>query len=134
MSDITQIDLVETLCGTIAIGLLILSYVVSPYLQRYLPSMLKRIGIGALLTTLCALSILLIDSIGHAMKTYKIHCSTDITLNLSPYFLIIPHLLNKLSYMIFIISLFELIYHCSVPTFHEGITDRILLCYLPWNC
>ena len=110
LSDITQIVLIEALCGTIAIGLLILSYVVSPYLQRYLPSMLKRIGIGALLTTLCVLSILLIDSIGHATKNYEVPCflfPSDITLDLSPYFLIIPNVLNKLSYMIFTISLFE---------------------------
>ena len=113
VSDTTQIILIEALCGTVTIALLILSYVVSPYLQRYLPSMLKRIGIGALLTTLCVLSILLIDSVGHATRNYEVPCflfpSDNITLNFSPYFLIIPHLLNKLSYMIFTISLFEFI-------------------------
>ena len=112
MSDTTLIVLIKALCGTLTIGLLILSYVVSPYLQRYLPSMLKRIGIGALLTTLCVLSILLIDSIGHATKTYKVPCflsPSDIMLNLSPSFLAIQHMLYNLSYMIFTISLFEFI-------------------------
>ena len=51
-SDTTQIVLIEASCSTVIMGLSILSYVASPYLQRYLPSMLKRIGIGALLTTL----------------------------------------------------------------------------------
>ena len=54
--------------------------------------MLKRIGVGALLTTASVLSILLIDSTGHSTKTYEVPCfhfSSDITLNLSPYFLTI---------------------------------------------
>ena len=111
---VSDIALIEALSSTVTIGLLIVSYIiVSPYLQRYLPSMLKRIGIGALLTTLCALSILLIDSIGHAMKIYKVPClflfPSDITLNLSPYFLVIPYVLYNLSYMIFTISLIEFI-------------------------
>ena len=111
-SDTTQIVLIEASCSTVTIGLFILSYVASPYLQRYLPSMLKRIGIGALLTTLCVLSALLIDSTGHATKSYKVPCflsPSDITLNFSPYFLAIPYTLYKLSYMIFTVSLFEFI-------------------------
>ena len=77
--------------------------------------MLKRIGIGALLTIICILSILrlLIDSIGHATKIYEISCflsSSDIgLLNLDPYLNVIPHLLYNLSYMIFTISLIEFI-------------------------
>ena len=114
-SDSTQIVLTEALCSTVTIGFLILFHLVHPCCQRYLPklSILKRIGIGALLIIICILSILLIDSIGHATKTYEISCflsRSDVgLLNLNPYLNIIPHLLYNLSYMIFTISLIEFI-------------------------
>ena len=80
--------------------------------------MLKRVGIGALSTTACALSFLLLDSIGHATTNLNVPCffsqsnitlAIAIDLNLSPYLDIIPLSLYELSYMILTISLMEFI-------------------------
>ena len=111
MSDNTKLDLTENLCNTVTVTLLILFYFISPYVRRYLSSMLKRIGIGALFATVCTLSLLLIDSTRHATN-FNVPCffsQSDITLDLSPYLNIIPHLLYELSYMILTISLIEFI-------------------------
>ena len=76
--------------------------------------MLKRVGIGASLATICTLGLLLIDSIGHATNInvpcffFQLNNGT-LTLNLSPYLSIIPYTLYELSYLILSISLIEFI-------------------------
>ena len=112
--DSKEINLINGVCSTVIICLPIVFFILSPYLQQYLPrlTMLKRIGIGALLTPVWMLSVLLIDSIGHATKNYEVPCflsDSDITLDLSPYLNSIPYLLKNLSYVILTISLIEFI-------------------------
>ena len=83
-----------------------------PVFQRYLPSMLKRVWIGALLVVASAGSILLIDATGHKLNTYGIPCphpNTNPTVELNPYIILIPKVLFGLSYTIFTISLIEFI-------------------------
>jgi peptide/histidine transporter 3/4 len=111
VSESARLHLIEILCNTVTISVLIVFYFILPYVGRYLPSMLKRVGIGALFATICTLSLLLIDSIGHATNI-NVPCflfQSNITLNLSPYLNIIPHTLYDLSYMILTISLIEFI-------------------------
>ena len=78
--------------------------------------MLKRIGIGASIATICTLGLHLIDSIGHATRI-NVPCffttsnNGTLTLNLSPYLNIIPYIycMSFHSYMILTISLIEFI-------------------------
>lgn len=98
----------------VILGLLIPLHelVIFPLFQRYLPSMLKRIWIGALLVVISSVSILLIDATGHKMNSYAIPCphpSTSPTMELNPYIVLIPKVLYGLSYTIFSISLIEFI-------------------------
>ena len=114
ISDSTRLDLIKCLCNTVTVSLVIFFYYISPYIRRYLPCMLKRIGIGASIATICTLGLLLIDSIGHATNI-NVPCffptsnNGTSTLNLSPYLNIIPYILYELSYMILSISLIEFI-------------------------
>lgn len=77
--------------------------------------MLKRIWIGAVLTTACVLSILLLESIGPGTKLdtteqddvtclHSIHSS-----NLNPYIFLVPGILYYASYIVLTVSLFEFI-------------------------
>ena len=43
ISDSTQQNLIECLCNTVTASLLISFYFISPYIRKYLPSMLKRV-------------------------------------------------------------------------------------------
>ena len=114
ISDSTRLHLIKCLCNTVTVSLIIFFYYISPYIRRFLPSMLKRIGIGASMATICTLGLHLIDSIGHATRI-NVPCffttsnSGTLTLNLSPYLNIIPYILYELSYMILSISLIEFI-------------------------
>ena len=83
-----------------------------PLFQRYLPSMLKRIWIAALLVVISSISILLIDVIGHKNNSYGIPCphpNTIPTIELNPNVVLIPKVLYGLSYTILSISLIEFI-------------------------
>ena len=116
ISDSARLHLIECLCYTVTVSLVISFYFISPYIRRYLPSMLKRVtvGIGASIATICTLSLLLIGSIGHATNT-NVLCffsqsnNRTLTLNLSLYLNIIPCTLYKLSYLILSISFIEFI-------------------------
>ena len=79
--------------------------------HKYLPKMLKRIWIGAMFTTGSALSMLLIESLGNKNKE-KIPCMMILT----PYLFLVPITMESGAYIIFTISLFELIIAQSPQT------------------
>ena len=91
--------LIKALCLTATVGLLIVSHIFLLFCKCHL-SMLKRIGIGAALTTVYVLSVLLINCI----KNTKYHINIIAYLNL-----IIPNILFEISYILFTVSLLEFI-------------------------
>ena len=84
-----------------------------PFIHRYVPSMLKRIGLGILIRLLSLLSIMLIDTAGHIeMSTsscfiQNYYHTYMYSLNISWWYLTIPNILNALSSMLFEIAVFE---------------------------
>ena len=108
-----QVNLIQLPCGVLIVIFLLPLYklFVYPHFQRYIPSIVKRIWIGAMLATACAGSVLLIDAIGHAVNP-NVPCflsDSDIRLKLNPYLVLVPFALYNSSYVIFTISLFEFI-------------------------
>ena len=87
------------LSSTATVGFLILSHIFLLFCKCQL-SMLKRIGIGAVLTIVCVLSILLINCIEYT----KYHINIIAYLNV-----IIPNILLGLSYIMLTVSLLEFI-------------------------
>ena len=87
-SNISLLHLIENSCSTMTVGLLLPTFkiLVYPQLLNYIPSMLKRIWIGSMFLTLCAGSVLLIDTTGHAVSSEEVPCylqNTNSTLQLS---------------------------------------------------
>ena len=94
-----------------------------PFIQRWIPGMLKRIGLGMAMLLLSSLTILTIDAYGHIhtsnnvcffnSEEYVYHnfTSEPDTLNISIYYLMFPYVLNALGYTLFYIAAYEFI--CS---------------------
>ena len=113
-SSLRQVLLTGASIDIVVLGLIIPLHelVLYPLFQRYLPSMLQRVWIGALFVVASAISILLIDVIGHKMSSYGIPCphpNTNPTMELNPHVILIPKVLYGLSYTIFTISLVEFV-------------------------
>lgn len=113
-SGLRQVLLTGASIDIVVLGLLIPLHelMLYPLFQRYLPSMLKRIWIGAFLVVASAISILLVDVIGHEMNSYGIPCphpNINPTMELNPYVILFPKVLYGLSYTIFTISLIEFV-------------------------
>ena len=109
-----QALLTEASLDVVILGLLIPIHelVIYPLFHNYLPSMLKRVWIGAVLLVVTAGSILLIDAVGHKMKAFGVPClhhSSSVTMELSPYLVLIPKVLYGISYTIFTTSFVEFI-------------------------
>ena len=112
--------------------------IIHPLFQRYIPTILKRIGIGLCLITMSLLCSLLVDTIGHALPsgqnatsvfnsdyiikiTETIHYENDSwtrtfnraipapPLHLSPYILIIQNFLIAVAYILIYGGVFEFI-------------------------
>ena len=88
-----------------------------PFIHRYIPGMLKRLGLGMFLLTLSLLCTLLVDTVGHVLRSHKV-CfqSTDVHLgqaehniNTTAWYLTIPYALNALGFMLFYIAAYEFI-------------------------
>ena len=86
-----------------------------PFVRKYIPGMLKRIGLGMifiLLSTLCTLSF---DTYGHARNLNMTTCFlsddslTSAPLNINSNLLIIQSSLNAIGYMLFYIAVYEFI-------------------------
>ena len=92
-----------------------------PFIHRYVPNMLKRIGLGIFTCLLSLLAIMLIDSAGHIgmstaghteLSNKTVTCFTHDRyyyhhLNISWWYLTIPNILNALSSMLFEVAVFE---------------------------
>ena len=106
--------------------------IINPLFKRYIPSILKRIGIGLCLITLSLLCSMLIDSIGHALprgqnatsvfylgqivehtyinSTFSYSQFKDApSLQLNPYILIIQNFLVAVAYILIYGGVFEFI-------------------------
>ena len=104
---------------TITILIPIYIYLLRPFIYRYIPGMLKRIGLGMTLLLLSSISTLLIDTIGHLHRSNKFcFLSTDYSsyhtdkidgLNINVQFLSFPYILNALGYTFFYIASYEFI-------------------------
>ena len=87
-----------------------------PFIHRYIPGMLKRIGLGMIIRLLSLLSVFIIDTIGHTQHL-NIKCfikqwyykDEKYQLGISVWFLIFPYILNALSIMFFYIASYEFI-------------------------
>ena len=100
MSNESLLTLIQALCLTATTGLLILCRAFYCF-HKCLPSILKRIGIGATLTAACVLSILLIKTIKYTTNVNEVH--------IVPYLLVIPYALFEISYIVLSVSLLEFI-------------------------
>ena len=108
--------------------------IINPLFQRYIPTILKRIGIGLCLITMSLLCSLLVDTIGHALSSGQnatsvfnpdhivketINYGNDSitgnrliiasSLNLSPFILIIQNFLIAVAYILIYGGVFEFI-------------------------
>ena len=98
----SQVVLIDALCLTATGGLLILCRAFSYFFKCHL-SMLKRIGIGAVLTTVCVLCILLINLVKFYYATTIDKDHTLLYMN------VVPQFLAYISYFLLTVSLFEFI-------------------------
>ena len=89
-----------------------------PFIHNYIPGMLKRIGLGMIFILLSALCTLSLDIYGHVhAKITSCFLSddpvndlnSDITLNISPYYLIIQYSLNAIGYLLLYTATYEFI-------------------------
>ena len=86
-------------------------FLIHPLFRRCMPSMLKRIWIGAVIATASASSILVINAVGHKLKAFGVPCPhlNPVTMELNPSLILIPKIFYGLSYPVFSISLIEFI-------------------------
>ena len=91
-----------------------------PHIKRYIPGMLKQMGLGMTLLLLSLISVLLLDTIGHIRSssttcflvddhylinnTYLVEPSS-----ISPLYIMIPYSLNAFAYMLIYIGAYEFI-------------------------
>ena len=89
-----------------------------PLFQRYIPNILKRIGIGLCLITLSLICSLLVDSIGHALQSDQsvvisifspFNQYSHLSLHVNPYILVIQNLLLAVAYILIYGGVFEFI-------------------------
>ena len=88
--------------------------ILRPFIHRYIPGMLKRIGLGTILFLLSSISILLTDVLGHVTSNNQV-CFLNIAgssspqLNISVWYLILPYTLNAIGYIFLYTAIFEFI-------------------------
>ena len=87
-------------------------YVLRPFICRYIPGMLKRIGLGIITRLLSILYVFLIDTFGHTEQSND-DCFLNIPLHselgISTHYLIFAYFLNALCIMFFYTATFEFI-------------------------
>ena len=92
--------LISALCHTATVGFLILARALFVYFCKCYLSMLKRIGIGSVLTFPCALYILLINCFEYTTSIGERY------INIITYFnLAIPIILFDISYIVLTVSI-----------------------------
>ena len=93
-----------------------------PFVQNYIPGMLKRIGLGMIFILLSILCTSVMDAYGHKhanvtacfiheLFDYSSHTYTQISLDINSYWLVIQYSLNAVGYMLLYIAMYEFI--CS---------------------
>ena len=88
--------------------------VLQPFIQHYIPGMLKRIGLGIAIRLLSLLSIFLIDTVGHIYHSMDQGCfilsqNSSESLGISVWYVAILYTLNALSDILFYIAAYEFI-------------------------
>jgi peptide/histidine transporter 3/4 len=87
--------------------------VVRPFSRRYIPGMLKRIGLGIVIRILSLLSVFIIDTLGHIQDRTNNKCFIHTyylePLNISLWYLTLPYALNAINIMVFYIAAYEFI-------------------------
>ena len=88
--------------------------VLQPFIRRYIPGMLKRIGLGIIIRLLSLLSIFIIDTIEH-LKSNNNYCfilysyDDSLSIRISMWYVILNYVLNAISDMLFNIADYEFI-------------------------
>lgn len=99
----------------IIIGIPVYEFVIYPLFHNYIPSMLKRVGIGIAVAVVSIFVQLMIDVVGHAKtdlqsnQTLCIFSSGNATLNIDYQWTVLPYILNGFVRMLIYISSFEFI-------------------------
>ena len=110
------------LCSLIIVILLVLyTVLLRPLVQKYIPSMLKRTGLGMILMITPILCFLILDTTGHATTTSNTcflsdafdNNTTEELLNINFGILTIPIAASTCGSMIFYIAIFEFLYSQS---------------------
>ena len=87
--------------------------VLRPFIHRYIPGMLKRIGLGITIRLLSLVSVFLIDTVGHIHSSMDHRCfirqTSSESLDVKIWYVTIPYTLNALSDMLFYIAAYEFI-------------------------
>ena len=119
-----QVDTLAPLLITFLIPIYLCLF--RPFIQNYIPGMLKRIGFGMIFILLSILCTLVIDVYGHKHSNVTacflhddqfsdfyniIHSHVQISLNINSYWLTIQYFLNAVGYMLLYIAVYEFI--CS---------------------
>ena len=84
------------------------------FIHRYIPGMLRRIGLGMIIRLLSLFSIFLIDTIGHTYSTNNwcfmhLHGYNFESLSISMWYVVIPYTLNAISELLFYIAAYEFV-------------------------
>ena len=101
--------------GSICILILLHQFVIHPFFQKYIPSMLKRISLGlffSLLSSVFFLVAVLMESKGDLMECPFSENSSNITVSMymnipSTFWIILPLILNGVSYFLIVITSLE---------------------------
>ena len=86
--------------------------VLRPFIRRYIPGMLKHIGLGIIIRLLSILYVVLIDTTGHIWHSHNdcfLHIPTYSDLGISIHYLIFAYFLNVLCIMLFYTATYEFI-------------------------
>ena len=114
---------------TLSAIIFILLYVSLPrhYIRKYIPGMLKRMGLGMFFRMLSALTTLAMDTVGHVKNVNVTSCflasgyhshnnyssghdmSSSVSMNINSSFLVIQNILNSISYVLVYNAAFEFI-------------------------
>ena len=87
--------------------------ILRPFSRRYIPGMLKRIGLGIVIRILSLLSIFIIDTLGHIQDKTNNKCFIQTynfePLNVRMWYVTLPYALNAINIMLFYIAAYEFI-------------------------
>ena len=112
----TLLVLVRSGTLIIVVSIPIYELFIYPLARNWIPSMLKSVGIGAILMIGLALFLLTVDAVEHSRSSLPVPCmfvaTTDSpTFNMDSKWVEVPYnLINAISIMLFFIPIFEFVY------------------------